>query len=732
MSKRGKLLSAFVILVMVLAIAGVASAKTYDGFTYSLHEVYQWGGYDKPPPSLEVGTQITDAEELGKFNASDDQRDDHHQPAGSYDFHRFKFKIDEPVSQISQIFVLHEGYGDKTEGPGHTLYIWNYENAGWESVESTDEGGPPDQILTGTFTSGFSNYLDEDGYLHLLAITNYSEVSCPYLYVWNGSDYIFDNDIIPFEKSDVLESTDYYRVQEPLEPDGDFYKVRIAEELPETAYLDLLKLMTIDHPADVDVYPDIDGNLFTIKNPMPPVSCVDNYGNDCLELIAGKEGYAGEKYYTGSNGEYLVVDFGDLSQASIIKLVMTTDYSILVQTAIQTQNEAGEWETRIWFSPHEFWATNVFDITDLLPDGDGEYKLRFYFTDTHSIDYIAIDTSEEVATTVNILDAVYADLDGDVLPLVADSDDNYVVMTQGDELFLKFPYQPMSYGSDFNRDFVFISEGYYQTEEHNTIYTDYVKVEITTPIDSDWEFTAPTIDGNFDPGEWTYPQLLIEEPIHAYVYSTNDDEYLYVCVDAANAVVLDGGDYTPDDWDQCSLHFDTGHDEQWTPGHEDAFKLYGNGSTAHWVAISPTYELHCNDWAGNHPGLQGVAGFAGSPNAEDPHRIYEFKIPLSLLGASPGDTIGFASPTGWGGMTAAVNSLPHDAATGRHNIWPPGADVNDLTTWGDLVLAPPPPPAGVGGETYPVNKLAILVPWLVLAVTVIFSGVILVRRQVRS
>jgi len=410
---------------------------------------------------------------------------------------------------------------------------------------------------------------------------------------------------------------------------------------------------------------------------------------------------------------------------------MTTDYSILVETAIQTQNEAGEWETRIWFPPHEFWATNVFDITDLLPNANGEYKLRFYFTDTHSIDYIAIDTSEEVATTINILDAVYADLDGDVLPLVADSDDNYVVMTQGDELFVKFPYQPMSYGSDFNRDFVFISEGYYQTEGHNTIYTDYVKVEITTPIDSDWEFTAPTIDGNFDPGEWTYPQLLIEEPIHTYVYSMNDDEYLYVCVDAAN---LDGGDYTEDDSDECSLHFDTGHDEVWTPGHEDAFTLYGDGSTDHWVAAPLSYELHCTNWAANHPGLEGAAGFGWSPNAEDPHRIYEFKIPLSLLGASPGDTIGFASPSA-GGMTVVepptLTSLPHDAATGRHNIWPPGAEIDDLSTWGDLILTVQPAPA-VGGETYPVNKPGILLPWLGLVAIIIVGGIILKHRKAQG
>jgi len=726
MNKQRRILLILVSLVTVFAIVGIVSARTYDyANTPLLHKAYEGGDPDKPADVPPNGGEELSLGGYTNISASDDSRAWYSSDGKDYDFHRFEFKIDEAISDITQIYALHEGYGGSG---GHALYIWNYTNSEWELAANTTAGSS-DQILSKTFTSGFSHYI-EGGYLQLLAQANTKASSCPYLYVWNGSDYIFDNDIIPFKKPHTPEGIDYYRIQKPLQPDGDFYKVRVSEEMRENSYLDFIRLMTIDHPADVDVYPDIEGNLFTIKNPLPPVSCVDNYGNDCLELITGKEGYAGEKYYTGSTGSYLVVDFGDLSGASIIKLVTTTDYSpaVLVQTAIQTENAAGEWETRISFSSHEFWATNVFDITGLVPDANGEYKLRFYFTETHSIDYIAIDTSEEVATTVNMLHPVYAELDGDVLPLLAESDDNYVFMTTGDELFLKFPYQPMSYEGDFNRDFVCVSEGYYETEPHETIHTDYVKVEIATRKDSDWRSVVPIIDGNFNPGEWTNAQLLIDDPIHTYVYFMNDNYFLYVCVDAAN---LDGGDYTQNDADHCDLFFDTGHDEVWTLGHEDWFRIYGDGTTEHHVAISPTYTQHCTDWALNHPGLEGAAGFGGSPNAATAHRIYEFKIPLSLLGASPGDTIGFASP-GLGGMTVVEPpslSLPYDEDTGRRNVWPSGAQVDDMTTWGDLVLASLPPPP-VGGEAYPVSKASLLAPWIVVATAVVVgTGVLVLRRR---
>jgi len=377
---------------------------------------------------LEVGTQITDPTELAKLNSSDNERASYSDEL--YEFHRFKFKIDEPVSKITQIFVLHEGYGTYN---GHTLYIWNYTDSKWEEVDTTTVG-TPDQTLSKTFTSDFSDYIDEDGYLHLLAMTN----------------------------------------------------------------------------------------------------------------------------------EYV--------------------------------------------------------------------------------------------------------------------------------------------------------------EPTTTIYTDYVEVEITLRIDrieSDWEYPAPpTIDGNFTPGEWTDPQLLIEEPIHTFVYFTNDSNFLYGCVDAANE---GGGDYSLDDGDYCTLCFDTGHDEVWTPGHEDCFQVYGNGGTEHFIGTSTDYVWEfCCPFA--HPGLNGAVGFGGSPNSDyDPtfdHRIYEFQIPLDLLGAAPGDTIGFASPTG---PPTLFNSIPHDFATVRHNVWPPGAVYDDLRTWGDLVLElpPPSPGGGVGGEAYPVNKLGILAPWIGLAVLLI-------------
>jgi hypothetical protein len=105
-------------------------------------------------------------------------------------------------------------------------------------------------------------------------------------------------------------------------------------------------------------------------------------------------------------------------------------------------------------------------------------------------------------------------------------------------------------------------------------------VSAIDPITSSWSTVAPSIDGNFIAGEWENPQLLIPSPIHTYVYFVNDNENLYICVDAANGAA---GDYTKDDSDACELIFDTYPREEWSPGHEDGFSIVGNGIKVHYV-----------------------------------------------------------------------------------------------------------------------------------------------------
>lgn len=240
------------------------------------------------------------------------------------------------------------------------------------------------------------------------------------------------------------------------------------------------------------------------------------------------------------------------------------------------------------------------------------------------------------------------------------------------------------------------------------------------PLNSNWAHKPPTIDGIFSNNEWVNPQLELippDFPIHALVYIMNDVNHLYVCVDAADAAF---GDYTADTsdapyGDYCVLAFDVGNDGVWTQDVDAVFILgYFSGivDIEHDFASSSTpghtYQ-HCFASGNLHAGLDGAIGFGTSPNAPSiSHRIYEFKIPLNLIGASPGSTVGFSSPESW-------DSLPYDYDGGnspRHNIWPIGAVWSFLDNWGDIILASQAP---VGGILIPVSKTEVLAPCIALA-----------------
>ncbi|NQT24521.1 T9SS type A sorting domain-containing protein [candidate division KSB1 bacterium] len=450
----------------------------------------------------------------------------------------YRFKINEALSDITQVAITWTGYDELSNFGDFELNTWNFTGSAWNQWFTTSTPQSTDQTYSETYTSGFSDIIDGSGYLSMgISGSKDKGISCPFIFPWNGSEYEVDNDIMPFLHPFMEETVDYYRLMKPLKPRDGVYPLMIKDIVPEMSYYDKLELWTVDHPEEVDVWPDLDGNIFTVRDPQPPISCIDNNDFDCLTLFEANEGYEAQKYYTGQKDDWIIVDFGDLSNHKDLKLILTTDYSINVQVLgdFQIKGKDGEWKTQLTISPHLLWATNVIDMSQWLPDANGEYKMRFYFTQPHRIDWLAIDTSEEVPIKVEKLSPIKVDHSrvGDVRSLILESDDKRTVTNgyKGEEMFLEFlchkmareeagfwqkisnflsrrdPYQ------GWERDFIFVGEGYYvqpdnpaangflseedylelkkygyegpedyekYRKEHHSVYENYVKVEVTT------------------------------------------------------------------------------------------------------------------------------------------------------------------------------------------------------------------------------------------------------------
>ncbi len=127
--------------------------------------------------------------------------------------------------------------------------------------------------------------------------------SCPYLYVWNGERFEFVTDFMGGGEMGHLEAPgifnkpdpdEYVRIPANLlrERDGR-YEIRVTNELEEAVFFDRLQLIAVAHPQGVEVYPN-EGlvapplppfKLYATSDAKPPLSAIDDHGNDVLARI---------------------------------------------------------------------------------------------------------------------------------------------------------------------------------------------------------------------------------------------------------------------------------------------------------------------------------------------------------------------------------------------------------------------------------------------------------------
>jgi hypothetical protein len=127
--------------------------------------------------------------------------------------------------------------------------------------------------------------------------------SCPYLYTWNGERFEFITDFMGGGEMGYLEEpgrlnkpdpVEYVRIRgDQLKPRNGRYELRVTNELEETIYADRFQLIAVDHPVDVEVYPN-EGmtdppkpfRLFATQGARPPESAIDDHGHDVLDLVS--------------------------------------------------------------------------------------------------------------------------------------------------------------------------------------------------------------------------------------------------------------------------------------------------------------------------------------------------------------------------------------------------------------------------------------------------------------
>lgn len=129
--------------------------------------------------------------------------------------------------------------------------------------------------------------------------------SCPVLFSWNGQRFEFITDFAGvgglgyFSAPGVAappQVLEHVKIEpDQLRPRDGAYELRVTEPMEESAYIDRLELLAVDHRIDQPVFPDerlaISGpapthELLVIERPILPVRAFDPSGQSCTDRIA--------------------------------------------------------------------------------------------------------------------------------------------------------------------------------------------------------------------------------------------------------------------------------------------------------------------------------------------------------------------------------------------------------------------------------------------------------------
>jgi hypothetical protein len=269
--------------------------------------------------------------------------------------------------------------------------------------------------------------------------------SCPYIYTWDGEKFTFFSDCLwaaPLglvqANGDLAPTREWEYLLIPgrqLQARGDRYVLQFTEELWEAAYFDEVRLMAVDHPADVAVFtnekvgsPTMAAHrIHTVRRPVLARSVVNSAGEDLLPLLkAQDQQYAKpfrQRVLQGLTDEWtLEFDFGDLpspadgSAASmrlvLIGWVFPTDTSINtglnqnpqlpdpVPPRLEVPEADGSWRVLQPFIGFPSGKTKamVVDVSEAVSGGQARFRIcssmELYFDHAFAI------VNEADATTV--------------------------------------------------------------------------------------------------------------------------------------------------------------------------------------------------------------------------------------------------------------------------------------------------------------------------------------------
>jgi hypothetical protein len=139
------------------------------GQTTGTHKAYSAGSATEPTPEHASWNELANVEYEKIWYSDDNRYSKSHNVNGEYALMLFCFKVDSREKTVKRIVLAFEGYGTAPAGNGVTIKVWNHVAQAWQNAQQGTGGA--DETISITLTSGLTDYIDDSGYVWLLART---------------------------------------------------------------------------------------------------------------------------------------------------------------------------------------------------------------------------------------------------------------------------------------------------------------------------------------------------------------------------------------------------------------------------------------------------------------------------------------------------------------------------------------------------------------------------------
>jgi hypothetical protein len=153
----------------------------YDYFntgpTTQTHKAYS--STSETPPLQSSWSELSGLQYQRLWYSDDDRCQVSSGGNGEYAAVLLRFKVECREKTVKKLLLTFEGYGSAPGGDGVVIKVWNHVAGAWQNAQTGGAGGA-DEAITVSLASDLTDYIDDEGFVWLLARTlNASDSASP-------------------------------------------------------------------------------------------------------------------------------------------------------------------------------------------------------------------------------------------------------------------------------------------------------------------------------------------------------------------------------------------------------------------------------------------------------------------------------------------------------------------------------------------------------------------------